>query len=81
MKKNKAGDDYSSFYSFASWGFVEVPYSYQKSRKKIPEDLLEKRRAHMKKLHADGNPYAWIAKLYEMSTVQAYRIINDLPNH
>jgi len=81
MKKNKLGEDYSSFATMASWGFVDIPYSYTKERRPIPEDLLMKRQAHMQKLYAQGNPYSWIAKLYEMNRSHAYRIINNLPNH
>ncbi len=81
MKKNKKGQDYDEFYFTAGWGFVEVPYSYTKERRPIPEDLANKRKAHMQALRADGNPYSWIAKLYEMSRVQVYKIVNDLPNN
>lgn len=81
MILNKKGQDYSTFNSFASWGFVEIPHSYIKSRRPIPEELLNKRKEHMQKLYEEGSPIAWIAQLYEMSRVQARRIIKNLPNH
>ena len=81
MVKNKNGQDYSSFASMASWGFIDVPISYKRSRLPVPDDLRNKRKAHMQKLHTEGNPYTWIAKLYEMDKEQVRRIVNDLPNN
>ena len=67
----------------AVWGQVpreELDY-YKHQRKPIPAELQEKRRAHMKQLHEQGAPYAWIGKLYNMTRTHAYRIINGLPNN
>lgn len=81
MIKNKNGQDYEQFRAFEGWGLVSIPHEYTKQRKKAPEELLNKRRAHMVKMYEAGNPYAWIAKLYEMDRTQVRRIIHNLPNN
>lgn len=68
---------------FGGWKMVDPAdtYQYSKRRLPIPEEMAEKRKQHMKELHAEGAPYAWIARLYEMDRAQVYRIINDKPNN
>jgi hypothetical protein len=43
----------------------------------LPKELAEKRRAHIQKLHSEGAPKSWIAKLYGMSRTQVGRIIEQ----
>lgn len=66
-----------------SWGIVSFNDTewYKNRRLPLPQDLRDKRIAHMKKLHAEGAPYAWIAKLYKMTRTHVRRIIQDIPNN
>lgn len=81
MLTNKNGEDYDRFKLMEGWGFIDIPYEYTRKRKKAPEELLNKRRAHMIQMYEKGNPYAWIARLYEMDRAQVRRIIKGLPNN
>lgn len=77
------GQEYERWQMVATWGVI-APLENQVSkarRRPLPDELQAKRAAHMKKLHADGIPYAWIAALYKMTRTHVRRIINDIPNN
>lgn len=82
MKKVN-GSGYDHWYMVSSWGVVASNDAewYKARRLPLPQEIKDKRTAHMKKLHASGAPYAWIAKLYNMSRNHVRRIIQDIPNH
>lgn len=77
------GMNYDRWYVVSSWGVVGSNDAswYKNRRLPFPQDIKDKRTAHMKKLHAEGAPYAWIAKLYDMTRTHVRRIIQDIPNH
>ena len=81
MLRNKKGEDFASFSTKESWSFVEVPSFYRQQRRPIPEELLNKRKAHMQKMYNEGTPYSWIAKFYELDRAQVLRIIKGIPNN
>lgn len=81
MLKNKKGETYDEFRSSQMWFYVQVPDDYYRTRSKIPQELVDKLRAHMVKLYNEGTPMSWIARLYEYDKSHVSRIIRGLPNH
>lgn len=81
MLKNKNGEYYDEFRSSQIWHMVDVPPEYSRTRSKLPDSLIEKRRAHMVKMYEEGTPMAWIAKLYEYDKAHVSRIIRGIPNN
>lgn len=76
--------DYTTWRNlYGGWGAVSRRDTnmYSNKRQKLPPDLEERRRQHMKQAHAQGAPYSWIAYMYGMDRAQVYRIVNDIPNH
>ena len=81
--KQVNGSEYDHWRMVNSWGVVASSDAdwYKARRLSLPQDLKDKRTAHMKKLYSDGAPYAWIAKLYKMTRTHVRRIIQAIPNN
>ena len=83
MKRLKNGLEYEKWKLSAIWGMPNLyDYTHLKGmRKPLPDEIIAQRSKHMKKLRDEGAPYAWIARLYDMSRHHARCIILDIPNH
>lgn len=81
MLTNKKGQTYDDFRSSQIWSIVDIQPQYYNTRSKLPDALIEKRRAHIMKMYEEGTPMAWIAKLYEYTRNHIYRIIHNIPNN
>lgn len=75
------GQNYDDFRSSQMWSYVQIPNDYYRTRTKIPDELKEKLRAHMKQLYEEGTPLSWIALLYGYDKSHVSRIIRGLPNN
>lgn len=68
---------------YGGWGTIgpDDTIAYSSRRSMLPEEIKNKRTEHIKKLHAQGAPCAWIAKMYQISRTHVWRIIHDKPNN
>lgn len=83
MKRDSRGNSYTRWELLAKMTIdsMQDMYPYKERRLPMPEEKRLSRYNAMVKLHTNGAPYAWIAKLYRINRSQVRRIILNLPNH
>jgi Mor family transcriptional regulator len=75
MLLNKKGQNYADFNMMEGWAMVQIDNAYYQHRRKIPDELRNKRDSHIRRMYNEGTPMAWIAKFYQCSRVHVLRII------
>ena len=84
MKTDSRGNDYERWELLTKMRMdtdLFEMFNYKDRRRPLPADKQLLRYNEMKKLHDDGAPYAWIAKVYRLNRSQVRRIILNLGNH
>ena len=75
MLLNKKGQNYADFNMIEGWSMAVIDNTYYQHRRKLPEELRNKRDNHIKRMYAEGTPMSWIARFYRCDRSLIFRII------